>query len=517
MKRYIFSFLFSCCIFVLYAQDSIIVKQGLLSQKFLITEIDSITHNGKDSVSIYQKNNQFNYSVKNVDGIALLHLIADIPSLESWSVGVDINVDNPLIMGLANAKGDTIFIFGKKDDNGYPTCLSETVFYMSDGYYFDVIYNDNNMPTYIETPDGFKYFFEWTTETMAAVTIYNPTTGDQINTYIDLDKLSSANHTIENIQKRFTKREGEIHMSLLPMNANDINKKISLLTSEISSSTIPVKLVLKNCETLVDGTCFIDVYEQGNYGKFITKCPGKRISKGIYEMQIPKSIFTEEDYNKYINAGTGCEKFLNTINTICDIKTVIDIIGRSLAIESGGFGVVADRFVNFVCFLSNKASEYDLCNSKIIKDFKEWRQHNIITNSIQAKLVPYVLSMPNNINGYPKDVKLGDPIEDMEISWGGTPNINTFTLNPSLPLHGQSYVATAELYCIPSGSTVYMNIKGTDGYYNEKTVKVSLTSYNYTATLSVPGAATGVKDVCNVIVTTPNGKKFSKTASLIFQ
>lgn len=516
MKRFLLCFFVSYCVFILYAQDSIIVKQGLDTQKFLMTEIDSITHNGGDIVSIYQNGHQNNYSVKNVDVIALLHSIPEIPFSEQWSIGVDVNIDNPLIMGLANASGDTIYIYGEKDNDGYPASLSETVFYMSDGKVCDIIFN-NDLPTYIETPDGFKYFFEWTSETMAAVTIYNPLTGGQINTYVDLDKMNSSSLNVENVNKRYTKRDGEIKMSLLPMPAVDIHKCLSLLSTEITSSTMPVKLMLKNCETLVDGTCFIDVYEKGNNGKFITKCSGKRISKGVYEMQIPKSIFTGEDYKKYINAGTGCEKIVNAINAFCDVKSWLDIILWCLAIQTSGISSGVDVFIDLICQLASDASKYDVCNSQMIKDFKEWKQHNIISNSLQAKLVPYVLSMPNNIYGYPKDVKLGEPIEDMEITWGGTPNINSFTLSPSLPLHGQSYVAKAELYCIPSGSTVYMNIKGTDGYYNEKTIKISSTSYNYTATLNVPGAATGVKDVCNIIVTTSDGKKYSKTASLIFQ
>ena len=62
-----------------------------------------------------------------------------------------------------------------------------------------------------------------------------------------------------------------------------------------------------------------------------------------------------------------------------------------------------------------------------------------------------------------------------------------------------------------------MDIVGTDGYQKTETKTVSEdTIGEYTATMSVPGSYAGVQDQVNINVTTPDGTKLHKSASLVF-
>ena len=100
---------------------------------------------------------------------------------------------------------------------------------------------------------------------------------------------------------------------------------------------------------------------------------------------------------------------------------------------------------------------------------------------------------------------------------GGDPAINAFKLEPSAPIHGEDYVATAYLSCIPAGTLITMSIVGTDGYTDSQSQTVGTDSPHIDATSHVPGAESGVYDVCTVVVTPPGGPSLTKTASLVFQ
>lgn len=451
---------------------------------------------------------------------------SDTPTTsDDVSVEVNANKDDQLALSIKTKEGDIVNMYAQKDEEGYPITLNETTFSLSNGTDCNISYDQKGMPTIIEAPDGVKFNLEWISETLAAVTIVDPITGDQVNTYIDLEDNETPSETATKQRSSLvasTPRSEEAHLKVVPLDGESRMQSKSTTKAEISSSTIPVKLTLRNCETLVDGQCYVEVYEQGTEGKFVTKCAGKKISTGIYEVEIPKSIFSEEDYNAYINAGAGCEKIVNFMHFVCESKGYVNAVsvivgGITLGITKYPQWAIASAelvkgVVDWYCDALDARFAQMGCEK--IKDMK---QSDILYNSSHVKLVPYVVALPYNIYGSPVNVDLSLPINDLELSWGGSPNINSFTLNPPAPLHGVSYDAIAILYCIPAGSTIYMNITGTDGYYNEKSEIVTSTSKNYKATLHVPGAAKGVNDVCKVIITTPDGKQYSKTASLTFQ
>ena len=133
-------------------------------------------------------------------------------------------------------------------------------------------------------------------------------------------------------------------------------------------------------------------------------------------------------------------------------------------------------------------------------------------------MYPVVNALPSNAIGSLQIHDANTPLENMVVKMGGKPKIESFKLSPSAPMQGESYIAIAELACLPPGTQVVMDIVGTDGYEDTKTSFISSDeSVRYKATLSVPGAESGVKDVCTVKVITPKGETLTKKASLRFQ
>lgn len=430
---------------------------------------------------------------------------------------VCLDVNNPLFACISTEENDFIQLYAEKDTEGYPTVLKEMIVELNDGSVSNIIYGDNGKPTLMIAPNGVKFILEWTSDTFATLTAIDPTTGDQINTYIDLlEENILETKAITNIAKP---RGGNLRMQIEPI-TSIVEKSLFTTRADISSGTIPVRMNLKNCGSPADATCYIDVI--GDDGQNLSRSKGVRVSQGVYEAQIPKSFFSE--YQKQYEAGRDCDKIIDFLNKVCEIdgytngsvKTILKIIGARIATlphiatKAIGAGIIliGDKGVDVYC--DKVAPRLADMSCKLIKDAA-------IYNSTHVTLLPRVYAIPYDIFGQAVEVDLGiGIINDMEISWGGDPNISSFTLNPSAPMEGVSYVAIAELRCIPSGSTIQMSIVGTDGY-TDSISQVTNESKSFTATLDVPGAASGVYDECTITITTPDGKTYTKTASLIFQ
>lgn len=459
-----------------------------------------------------------------------------IPSGNSLSIGVEINPNDPLACIIGNTEGDTIHIFAQKDEKGLPMTLSEIVIRQENGNAADIMFDELERPVYIEAPNGVIYTLDWQSETFASLVAIDNTTGEQINTYIDLtedsDEVEMPQHATKNAVEN--RRTGHLSMNLKPIGGiSDRMHGATVTRSDMSQMNTSGKILLNitECDSPVDYPCGVDLYYKGY---FRTRIMGEKISQGVYEVQLPTSMYSdyEEDYK---NAGTGCENYFNSgiaqfLNKTCILSGITGaigfqqlakIIGLRIAASVGttgplavGIGVVATLHATY-CGLIDGPKEY-LCDW--MKSIKHYFQENEYEQSYNVSLWPRVWNTSFGLTFSPIDVDLrAITFDHLDLPLGGNPSISTFTLNPSAPMSGVSYAAIAELYCIPTGSVVFMCITGTDGYYDEMQEVINSTSKNYTATLYVPGASQGVRDICEIVITTPDGKQYSKTASLIFQ
>ena len=66
MKRYFLGFRVSLISFIGYAQNTVVVHQGMSSQEFQLTEKDSITHSN-DNVKIHHNSTTVSFPVSSID------------------------------------------------------------------------------------------------------------------------------------------------------------------------------------------------------------------------------------------------------------------------------------------------------------------------------------------------------------------------------------------------------------------------------------------------------------------
>lgn len=453
---------------------------------------------------------------------------------------IEINLDpaNSLVSKATDKDENVFYVYGSKDEDGNPVDLESISMENSNGDIIDFLFEGKDMPTLISSSNGVKFYLEWLSDTYATLTAIEPSTGFQVNTYIDLNETpemtaAKSRSCVTDVQARTEAPRLEVTPIELPAETQSKSSRATGSTrAEISSGTIPVNLSLKNCEWPDDATCYVEVV--GIDGKTLTKCKGNRVSQGKYVAHIPKSFYQETVDQRKI--AEGCDKIADFMGKVCFLNNGVNLLTKlqicqtiTLAIISstGGSATLAAGIFDVTCSSASVMLEA-YCNTlgagpmdpaaptvanglcQLIKDYAN-------KYASKVKLLPYVYAIPYNIYGQPQTVDLSNGyIPDMEISWGGEPNIASFKLTPSAPQQGQDYVGSAELRCMPKGTNIYMIIIGTDGYVGEQSYTISDSGRNFTANLYVPGAASGVRDQCKITVTLPDGKVLTKEASLVF-
>lgn len=81
-------------------------------------------------------------------------------------------------------------------------------------------------------------------------------------------------------------------------------------------------LHLKDCEALVDVTCFVEVI--GLDVRHITRCRGIKEATGLYTVHIPKSFYPETvDIHKI---AEGCDKVSSMMGKVCYLNGGVNLI-----------------------------------------------------------------------------------------------------------------------------------------------------------------------------------------------
>lgn len=124
--------------------------------------------------------------------------------------------------------------------------------------------------------------------------------------------------------------------------------------------------------------------------------------------------------------------------------------------------------------------------------------------------------IPYNVSGPSITVPGQGPFGVLSIDLGSKTVINSLILDPSSPIEGADYVATSDIFCLPSNASVSISVLGTDGYEDSELYTVGLNQAQAQFVLTVPGAETGVQDIITLIITLPDGETIQRTTSLIF-
>ena len=459
----------------------------------------------------------------------------------SSDIGAFINT-NPEISTqfiFSNKKGEMAVISGQKDAQGAPTKIESMIVKNADEAEKTYIYlNSNQLIERITAPNGVEMTFDWVGAHKAAVTLVDPSTGEQLNTVVDFANQKTSTRAINYDAPM---RSGEAKMTLEPTKHEDISVQQAAMTRATQGFTGNIKVEVCNAPADVHNV-YVEVFNafighntmpsKGAPILIFKKCD--KVGTGLYQFHVP------DNYSGSTNIGTICSKIDAILSTICNLNAWTApgsgakeylCSAISVAITTAGVGIsapvaaafgaaclVAAKSLDTACSLANGGvpipDEFsDTIEGLSTKLCNLLKEYNASMEGVFVQPHVYYAGKDNYFDGtWLTSTQKYDEI----LSFGEFPAINSFTLNPSAPSAGQGYKAIAKLSCMKKGTKIVMDIVGTDGYQKTETTTVSDdTIGEFTATMSVPGSYAGVQDQVNINVTTPDGAKLHKSASLV--
>lgn len=436
---------------------------------------------------------------------------------------VQLNQDanSPEIGYFVTQTGDTITMVGKKDDNGCATDINILKFNTSSEK-ITIRFNENKRPELLTYGSGVQISLDWIDETSVTVKAYDPVTNTYVSTiwYTDsVPTVTTKSAMLPQKAHNFEMRQGNTSMKVKAYeNKRSINKKTRATPVEDLMDQLCVFSVTQ-CGAPKDASTWISL-RNAKTGKFIQNIDyARKVSTGVYNYVIPASSYPAKATNK--DLCRNIDYALQTIQVGCTWLAGISGLSTWISAACAMTGIGAPpaavlTAITATAVVGSASLEVFLAangTSGLMETLNpKWYYQEYVTADLEIH--PYVITSTDVISCGKRTLSPETGNIEVNCDFDGDPTIDDFSLDPSHPNAGQGYVATATFHCIPVGSTIQMSIVGTDGYTNSETSTVSTSSG--TAELYVPGAATGVYDVCKVVITPEYGTPITMTASLVF-
>lgn len=455
----------------------------------------------------------------------------DTPDAPQTEFSVNLDPTDFSIATIFSPEGDSIYIFGEKDEFGNPIRMSDVLITPHDGDgTTEILFDENKNPQKVIAPNGVVMLFEWLEEKKAALTLIDPNSEEQLNTVVNFSQDNNSSAETRSVQS-FDRRLGKTAFSVVPI--KDSPKGINSSTRAANSSSGQIgNLSVKQCNVETDAECWVDAYSysgmpHSGLGTYVGRLKCVKKGTGEYQYILPTGI-----EGQHHDLSEHCDFIMDVLTGICSINNTLGPAYKesictyiTAALATGVVSVPVALGFEAACTALNVSLEI-FCHTTPMqaamygdvgdKAFCGLIEEMHLEWDDPLVFVPTVNALPSNVTGIPKEWDGFYPLPDLEVSWGGQAQISQFVLEPAAPAHGQSYVATADLYCLAAGSIITLSIVGTDGY-SDANVFVVGDEINYRATLNVPGAESGVKDVCTIKLELPDGSVKTKKASLVFQ
>lgn len=449
----------------------------------------------------------------------------------------NLNPDEPIIIDVSNDAGQSVVLMGTKTSTGHADKLQQMIITIPEEENpTEVFLDENERVQEMIAPNGVRFQFDWVSEKAVVLTLIDPNTNEQLNTFVDFSAQNEQAQVVKSRSKTTVQRSGASTLTIEPISCATSFPVLEANTR--TSGGIVGNVYLEQCGVPTTAQCWVNVYDYSNLtgafgrGRFRGRFTCKKVADGHYQFELPPNYHVHHDIADYCDAindvigkvcglnawtapGTGAKQYL------CLQISAALASGIVSAPVAAAFLVACETTstaLDVGCALINGNMELPEGAPNLADGLCEVLREMNYTWDTPLVLQPVVNALPSNIYGMSQIYEADGVIKDMKVTWGGNPSINSFKLEPSAPAQGVSYQAIANLYCLPTGTRVTMDIVGTDGYTDSQTTIVNNgANINYRAILYVPGAATGVKDVCTVTAVTPSGETVTKKASLIFQ
>jgi hypothetical protein len=427
------------------------------------------------------------------------------------------NPTDPLLLRATTA-GGTVEYFGSRDSRGVPTRVEHvTVDVGGEAHRFAL--GANSLPYHIDTPSGVQFYLEWTGPREAVVTTVSANGEYQVTTRVDFASPPSTQSIVNPAQvtPRALRSGKRVRLSVAGL------PDAPPLQTNPTGNTVAVRVL--RCGAVDNGTVMVDVVVRGPDGRFLLSVPAVRGADNLFRATIPGNI--APTYNLQENCldledifslpcdvleglGEGAAVFIcNAIAVAIDAATFPS--GEAALLMAGCHRMVPAMEAYCATLGASPQPGSPSLGQMLCEAAFEDRD---IPRDIS--LTAQVRALPQSVSSSTVTVSAGGPFPLLTVDMGGQPAIRDLTLSPSNPGRGVDYVARAQIYCIPAGSTVTMSIIGTDGYRDEVSYAVAQTNVNASYDLNVPGADSGVQDQVTLRVALPDGRILTRTASLVF-
>lgn len=443
----------------------------------------------------------------------------EVPDIEYARVNIDAN--SPEIATVVSENGDTVAYYGVKNGDGTAKeCNLLKIASSSSDLSALVRFDAMNRPSSVVGSNGVTIDLEWESDNSAVVKVFNPADNTYITTLWKTDSLPEDEPSAVDAKSgRHTglPRNGKLGVRISPFQHPALTKGGAVSDYPASQSCT---FSIYQCDYPVNADNWIGMVakEDGEYIENIYYQSNPET--GVYTYTIPLSSYPSAATNEEL-----CENIDNILTVAGFAVSYLAAMESGLAVWLNyvavmtGIGVIPAAITDVLILVTAGANValtmIDNAGGveNIMKSLNpEWYYREYIISDIE--LIPVI-----NYNGSlhfaeTKSVSPDDGHVELSHNLYGIPVIDSFDLIPSHPVEGQSYQAIATFHCVPAGSEVEVSIIGTDGYADMISTVTDVTSG--TVTLNVPGAETGVYDVCTVVIRTPDGQEYSMQASLVF-
>jgi hypothetical protein len=443
------------------------------------------------------------------------------------------DASDPRLLRVTNDDG-VFEYYALRDATGIPTAITGVVVDNADGRTrFDL--DGLGLPVEAFAANGTHFSFEWDLAARAViVTIVSPSGESQVSTLVDLAAQPFTARTLSvggpatAAQARARNRapRGGIparavaRPSTFAWTGDEPTLALgSTPSGQVLTSVSDCGLPAGDLQVLTRVT---DVSNSAQVGVF----PAHYLGGGLFSTTIPLGQETVE-----ANEET-CAAIADALGTVC---TLLDALGPAAAtticsalsaaidfatFPSGEAALLISGCLSAIPLMETYCSTLGAAPAPGAPDLAQRLCEAVFDNTVyssQLELVSCVAALPANVCSLPQVVDAAGlfPVT-LFVDLGSNSAIRTLTLDPSSPAQDQDYVATADISCLPAGSTVRLSIVGTDGYEDSVLYEIEESLSESMFDLLVPGAETGVRDTVTAELTLPGGQTKTLTAFLVF-
>lgn len=446
----------------------------------------------------------------------------DDPNSNFSYARINTDVSNPEIFSALTKQGDTITYYGGKNQDGTALNIKTIEYSTVDGINNLIDFDDNGRLISIINNAGATIEFEWQSQTSAIIKAHSQKDNVFISTLVDFTGNESDNvPTAKSIQYKSTHRTKPLTVDFIKNGGYEYSnfKTRTSYDPDNFPASQEVHLWIHQCGSNYDAKNYL-ILKNANNGITIGKLVNyERIYKGSYIYQLPLSSYPSSATNQELCANI--DAVLRTMDewlsgALVDSAPIVAAINAAAFMT--GVGTVPAVITDAIVFALTAANcgisifnSYGGVAGMMMRINSEWYYKEYIISDLD--IIPVGYTQSTTVVGEKHRVNPTEGNIFITLEMPGEPVINSFVLNPSNPGEGVDYTATAEYSCIPENSTITLSIEGTDGYSDSITENISGSG---SAVLHVPGAESGVYDLCTVTINMPFGETLTMQASLVF-